>query len=100
MTLPLAAGSPASRLQFLAGALARLVDRMTDAGLVARGLADAVDWQAEAARAFHERATAWAGDVSGLACTAETVRLDIVRASDRAAFAESLPGIALGPEGR
>ncbi|WP_228479394.1 hypothetical protein [Microbacterium atlanticum] len=94
MILPLDAGTSASRLQLVAGALSPLIDRMTDAASAARGLADDVDWQAEAAQAFHERAVAWAGDVSGLACLAETVRLEALRARDRAAFAAALPGVA------
>ena len=76
--------------------LSRLLDRIADAALVARGLADAVDWQAKAATAFHDRATAWAGDVSGLTCLTETVRYDVARARERAAFAESLPGVSSG----
>jgi len=98
LALP-AVDSAARRLAVIAHDLARLIDRMTDAALVARGLADAVDWQARAATAFHDRATAWAGDVSGLACLAETARCDIARAHDRAAFGESLPGL-FGGEGR
>lgn len=98
MTVPPAAGSSASRLQSVAGALSRLIDRIADASLVARGLSDAVDWQARAARVFHDRAIVWAGDVSGLACVAETVRLDVLRARDRAAFAEALPGLPLTAE--
>ncbi|MFK4807579.1 hypothetical protein ACI3KX_17100 [Microbacterium sp. ZW CA_36] len=76
--------------------LARLLDRIADAALVARGLADAVDWQAKAATAFHDRATAWAGDVSGLTCLTETVRYDVARARERAAFAESLSAVLSG----
>ena len=76
--------------------LSRLLDRIADAALVARGLADAVDWQAKAAMAFHDRAAAWAGDVSGLTCLAETLRNDVARAHERAAFAESLPGVWSG----
>lgn len=85
--------STADRLGWIAGELARLIDRITDAGLLARGLADAVDWQAKAATAFHDRATAWAGDVSGLGCAAESARHDIERARDRAAFAQSFAGL-------
>lgn len=76
--------------------LARLIDRITDAALIARGLADAVDWQAKAATAFHDRATRWAGDVSGLACLAETARHDLARAQERAALAESFSGLYPG----
>ncbi|WP_239453086.1 MULTISPECIES: hypothetical protein [Microbacterium] len=97
MTLlsPLTA-SAADRLDAVAREIGRLIERMTDAALVARGLADVVDWQAKAATAFHERATGWAGDVSGLASLAETVRYDVIRARERAAFAESLSGITAG----
>ncbi|MFE5408305.1 hypothetical protein [Microbacterium sp. NPDC056569] len=86
------------QLAQVARELARLIDRITDAALVARGLADAVHWQAKAATAFHERATLWAGDVSGLACLAESARHDVARAQDRAAFAESFPGLFPGTQ--
>ena len=90
MTLaPPAVDSAAHQLSLIEGRLARLIDRITDAALMARGLADAVDWQAKAATAFHDRATAWAGDVSGLGCVAEGARHDVARARERAAFAES-----------
>ena len=90
------ADSAAHQLSLIEGRLARLIDRIADAALMARGLADAVDWQAKAASAFHERATAWAGDVSGLSCLAETARHEAARARDRAAFAESLTGLLPG----
>lgn len=89
--------STAARIDAVARELARLIERITDAAAVARGLADATDWQAEAARAFHERAAAWAGAVSGLTCAAESVRLDVVRARDRAAVAEALIAASLPP---
>ncbi len=82
----------------MARELARLIERMTDAATVARGLADAVHWQAKAASAFHDRATLWAGDVSGLACLAETARYDVARAQDRAAFADSFRGLFPGAQ--
>lgn len=88
--------STADRLDALAREVARLIERITDAALVARGLPEVVDWQAKSATAFHERATTWAGDVSGLACLAETVRFDTLRARDRAAFVESFSGRAVG----
>jgi hypothetical protein len=88
--------SAAHQLADIARELSRLIDRMTDAALLARGLAEAVDWQAKAATAFHDRAALWAGDVSGLACLAQTTQLDVARARDRAAFAESLPGLFPG----
>ena len=97
MTLaPPAVDSAAHQLSLIEGRLARLIDRITDAALMARGLADAADWQAKAARAFHDRATAWAGDVSGLGCVAEGARHDVARARERAAFAESFADL-LGP---
>ena len=99
MTLLDPTADPAShQLALVARDLARLIDRITDAALVARGLADAVDWQAKAATAFHDRATLWAGDVSGLACFAETTRYDVARAHDRAAFADSFPGLFPGAQ--
>jgi len=91
-----AVDSAAHQLAEITREFSRLIDRITDAALVARGLADAVDWQAKAATAFHDRATTWAGDVSGLVCAAETARCDAARAHDRAAFAESFPGLFPG----
>ena len=88
--------SAAQQLADIARELGELIDRITDAAARARGLADAVDWQAKAARAFHERATGWAGDVSGLGCLAETARYEVVRAQDRAAFARSHEGLFPG----
>lgn len=73
--------------------LGRLIDRITDAAATARGLADAVHWQAKAATVFHDRATVWAGEVSGLACAAETAQQDAVRAWNRAAYAASVPSL-------
>lgn len=94
--LPPPADSASLQLAHALGQLARLIDRITDAALLARGLADAVRWQAKAAAAFHDRATGWAGDVSGLGCLAEGVRHDLARARERAAFAEALPGLSAG----
>lgn len=90
------ADSAAHQLSQIEREFSRLLTRITDAAHVARGLADAVDWQAKAASAFHERTTAWAGDVSGLSCLAETARYDAARARDRAVFAESLTGLLSG----
>jgi len=84
----------AARLADIVGELSRLLDRIADAALVARGLADAVHWQAKAATEFRERSTTWAGDVSGLACMAETVRDDVARAQNQAAFAGSFPDLS------
>lgn len=98
MTLLQPTAAASLQLAEVARELARLIDRIADAALVARGLADAVDWQAKAATAFHDRATMWAGDVSGLACLAESARYDVARAQDRAAFAESFAGLLLGPQ--
>ncbi|HKP07576.1 MAG TPA: hypothetical protein VJU58_10030 [Microbacterium sp.] len=96
--LPPAAHPTSHQLAQVARELARLIDRIADAALAARGLADAVDWQAKSATVFHDRATLWAGDVSGLACLAETARLDVTRAQDRAAFAESFTGLFPGAQ--
>lgn len=94
--IPPAGDSAAHQLAEIARELSRLIDRITDAAARARGLADAVHWHAKAATAFRDRTMSWAGDVSGLACVAETARLEVARARDRAAFAESfarlLPG--------
>jgi hypothetical protein len=94
--VPPAVDSAAHQLAEIARELSRVIDRITDAAARARGLADAVDWQAKAATAFRDRAMCWAGDVSGLGCIAETARLEVERARERAAFAESfarfLPG--------
>lgn len=86
--------STSGQLAAVAHELARLSDRIDDVAIVARGLADATDWQAKAATAFHDRATAWAGEVSSLVCAAETARQDATLARDRAAFAEALPGLS------
>lgn len=98
MTLLPPTAAASIQLADVARELARLIDRIADAALVARGLADAVDWQAKAATAFHDRATMWAGDVSGLACLAESARYDVARAQDRAAFAESFAGLLPGAQ--
>lgn len=98
--VPPSTHSAAHQLALVVRELAHLIDRVTDAALVARGLAHATDWQAKAATAFHDRATTWAGDVSGLACVAETTRDDAERARDRAAFAESFRELALSGTGR
>jgi len=90
------ADSAAHQLSQIEREFSRLLTRITDAAHVARGLRLPVDRVGEAAGAFHERATAWAGDVSGLSCLAETARYDAARARDRAAFAESLTGVLPG----
>lgn len=78
--------SAVTDLAIVARELALLIDRITDAAATARGLADATDWQARAATAFHEKTETWAGDVSGLVCVAETARLDAAAASERLAL--------------
>lgn len=82
-------------LAVVARELALLIDRIADAASAARGLAAATDWQARAATAFHERAGAWAGDVSGLVCLAETTRLEAAHARDRAALRATAPDLSL-----
>jgi len=89
VTLPTADTAASHQLAIVARELARLIERLEDAAALARRLSGETDWQAKAATAFHERADAWAGTVSGLRCQAETVRLDAARARDRATFAES-----------
>ncbi|WP_194410010.1 hypothetical protein [Microbacterium cremeum] len=69
--------------------LAVVIGRLTDAAAAARGLSAATDWQSAAAAAFHERAEAWAGEVSGLVCLAESARIDACHARDRAALREA-----------
>lgn len=86
---------PAShQLAIVARELARLTERLEDAAALARRLAGGTDWQAKAATAFHERADAWAGAVSGLQALAEGARQDAARARDRAAFVESARAVA------
>ena len=75
----------------MAGELRRLIDRIGEAAVVARSLADHVDWQSKTATTFHDRATTWAGEVSGLGDVAGAALHDTQRARDRALFAESLP---------
>lgn len=99
LVLP-APGSPLHQLTIVARELALLRDRLADAAIVARGLADATDWQAKAATAFHERATLWAGDVSGLGCLGEQAQAEVDRACDRARFAESFAALSLPGGGR
>jgi hypothetical protein len=81
-----ALASAAAELAIVARELGLLIDRITDAATTARGLSGATDWQARAATVFHETADAWAGEVSGLVCVAETARLDAVAAWHRVAL--------------
>ncbi|WP_106815563.1 hypothetical protein [Microbacterium timonense] len=97
---PLAAGSPADQLAIVVGELGRLIGHLEDAAVVARGLSDATGWQATAATAFHERATRWAGDVSGLGCLAQTARADADLAWGRALMTEPLTGLPFLGAGR
>lgn len=89
MTLLAPDASASHQLAIVARELDRLLERIEDAAALARLLSDQTDWRATAATAFHEKADAWAGAVSGLRCLAETAQLDAARARDRAAFAES-----------
>lgn len=82
--------APAShQLAVVVRDLTVIIDRLTDAAATARGLSAATDWQSAAATVFHEKAEAWAGQVSGLVCLAETARIDASHARDRAAFREA-----------
>lgn len=74
----------ATQLDIVARELGYLSERIVDAAANARGLAGATDWQAKAAEAFHQRAEAWASEVSSLVCTAETARLAACKARDSA----------------
>jgi hypothetical protein len=67
--------------------LRSISEALDDAAATARMLDQATDWHARAAQAFHERAFAWAGDVSGLACLLESVILEVGIAQQRAAVA-------------
>lgn len=82
--------TPASQqLAIVERDLARVIDRLSDAVATARGLADATDWQSDAATAYHLKAEAWARAVTGLAYLAETARIDAAHARDRAALREA-----------
>ena len=65
----------AANLEIVARELDTIVERIMDASARARGLSGATDWQSPAARAFHDRASTWAGDVARLVSVAETARL-------------------------
>ena len=80
----MSAAAAASRLDIVARELAIVSDRLLDAAAHARALSAATDWRASAAEAFHTSAQAWAGEISGLVCLAETARLMAVRARDAA----------------
>ena len=69
--------------------LLRIIERIETAAATARTLSEATDWQAKSASAFHEKSTLWAGEVAGLACLAETAKLDAMHARDRAALREA-----------
>lgn len=82
--------APAShQLSVVVRDVAAIIERLTDAATAARALSAATDWQSSAATAFHEKAEAWAGAVSGLVCLAEAARIDASHARDRAAFREA-----------
>ena len=82
--------APAShQLAAVVRELATIIERLTDAAATARSLEAATDWQSAAATAFHDQAEAWAGEVSGLICLAETARIDAAHARDRAASREA-----------
>ncbi|GAA5195468.1 hypothetical protein [Microbacterium jejuense] len=91
--------SASHQLDIVVRELALLIERLEDAAAHARRLSGETQWQAKAATAFHELADAWAGEVSGLGCVAETVRLEASRARERAAFAESAWFASLQPGG-
>ncbi|GAA1922021.1 hypothetical protein GCM10009775_13080 [Microbacterium aoyamense] len=84
MTFSACAPAATPELDVVVRELERLSDRLLDVAHIARSLAAATDWQARAAVAFHEKATRWAGTVSGLGCLAETTRIDAVQARESA----------------
>lgn len=77
---PLCAPSTVTALDIVVRELGLLGDRLLDAAARARGIAVGTDWHSEAARAFHEKADRWAGDVSALTCLLESARIATVRA--------------------
>ncbi|WP_127818148.1 hypothetical protein [Microbacterium sp. CPCC 204701] len=82
--------APAShQLALVVRDLTAIIERLTDAATAARTLSAATDWQSAAATAFHDKADAWAGQVAGLVCVAETARTDAAHARDRAALREA-----------
>lgn len=80
-----AAALVAQRLDIVLRELDALLVRLAEAGLEAGGLAAGTDWSATAARAFHEAADEWAGDVRALEDVAVDLRNDVRIARDRAA---------------
>lgn len=72
--------SSVTELDIVVRELGMLGGRLLEAAARARGIAAGTDWHSAAARAFHERAERWAGDVSALTCLLESVRIATVRA--------------------
>lgn len=93
------AATASHELAIVARELAELSDRLMDASTAARGLSATTDWRAKAATAFHERSSAWAGQVAGLGCLAETARIDAEHAQYRAAMIASDLGAMLASAG-
>lgn len=67
-------------LEIVVRELDALAARLDDLIARARGLGDRTDWQAESARGFHTAATAWAGQVGGLACGLAQARFSAAQA--------------------
>jgi len=82
-----APSGPPPELDIVVRELTAIVERLGELTTIARALSGETDWQARAARIFHERADRWAGDVSSLQCASETARLEARRARDSAALA-------------
>ena len=82
-----ASSAPPPELDVVVRELTAIVERLGELTATARTLSGETDWQARAARVFHERADRWAGDVSSLQCVSETTRLEARQARDRAALA-------------
>lgn len=86
MTMSLSDDGPvAAVLGAVARELAAVRDLLLDQMLVGRSLSDATDWRSRSATVFHERATAWAHEVSRLESLAESARAEAVDARERAA---------------
>lgn len=64
--------------------LARVIERVGDAGSAAAGLASATDWQTASARAFHSQVETWRREIAVVSDTALYLRDEVARVRDRA----------------
>lgn len=79
-TTPGIASPDIARLDIVARELEAISERLNAVAQLARGLSAATDWHARAATAFHDAASAWSGDVSGLGCLADEAQAAAWRA--------------------